>query len=282
MWWMLLVLFYGILKGTREIIKKKALQNSTVMEVLFFYTFLAFLFVLPQAKDAGGLEPKYYFYIGLKSFLIFLAWICSFKAISRMPISLYGVLDLSRVLFATLLGVLVLHETLSGGGIAGLLLVSAGLLMLKCKPDAIGKEKETIQPVYVFFAFGSCMLNAVSGLMDKLLMKNMNSSQLQFWYMLFLLLCYTGYLVVTRTRIRRSVWKNGWIWLLAILFVVADKALFIANGMEQSRITVMTLLKQSGCIVTIMAGKFIFQEKNIGYKLFCASVVLAGIVVGVM
>ena len=105
MWWIFLVLFYGILKGVREIVKKKALQKSTVMEVLFFYTFLAFLFVLPQAKDAGGLEPKYYFYIGLKSFVIFLAWICSFKAISKMPISLYGVLDLSRVLFATLLGV---------------------------------------------------------------------------------------------------------------------------------------------------------------------------------
>ena len=150
MWWMLLVLFYGILKGVREIVKKKALQKNTVMEVLFFYTFLAFLFVLPQAKDAGGLEPKFYFYIGLKSFLIFLAWICSFKAISRMPISLYGVLDLSRVLFATLLGVWVLHETLSGGGIAGLLLVSAGLLMLKFKPNVAGKEKEVIQPVYVF------------------------------------------------------------------------------------------------------------------------------------
>ena len=282
MWWMLLVLFYGILKGVREIVKKKALQKNTVMEVLFFYTFLAFLFVLPQAKDAGGLEPKFYFYIGLKSFLIFLAWICSFKAISRMPISLYGVLDLSRVLFATLLGVWVLHETLSGGGIAGLLLVSAGLLMLKFKPNVAGKEKEVIQPVYVFFSFASCMLNAVSGLMDKLLMKNMNSSQLQFWYMLFLLLCYTAYLLVTGTKIRRSVWKNGWIWLLAILFVAADKALFIANGMEQSRITVMTLLKQSGCIVTILAGKFIFKEKNIGYKLFCAAVIVAGIVIGVM
>ncbi len=126
------------------------------------------------------------------------------------------------------------------------------------------------------------MLNAVSGLMDKLLMKNMNSSQLQFWYMLFLLLCYTAYLLVTGTKIRRSVWKNGWIWLLAILFVAADKALFIANGMEQSRITVMTLLKQSGCIVTILAGKFIFKEKNIGYKLFCAAVIVAGIVIGVM
>ena len=282
MWWMLLVLFYGVMKGVREVVKKKALKKSTVMEVLFFYSFLAFLFVIPQAKDAVGLEPKYYFYIALKSFVIFLAWICSFKAIDKMPISLYGVLDLSRVLFATLLGVLVLHETLSVCGVIGLVFVSAGLLMLKFKPGASSKKAEEIQPVYVIFAFTSCMLNAVSGLMDKLLMKNMSSAQLQFWYMLFLLFYYAAYVVVTRTRISKEVWKNGWIWLLSILFVAADKALFIANGMEQSRITVMTLIKQSGCIVTILAGKLIFKEKNIGYKLFCAAVIVIGIVIGVM
>ena len=42
--WMLFVLNYGVLKGTREIVKKKSLQRSSVMEVLFFYTLFAFLF----------------------------------------------------------------------------------------------------------------------------------------------------------------------------------------------------------------------------------------------
>lgn len=279
---MLLVLFYGVMKGVREVVKKKALTKSTVMEVLFLYTLLAFLFVLPQGKDAGGMKPVYYFYVALKSFVIFLAWICSFKAIDRMPISLYGVLDLSRVLFATLLGVFVLHETLSIGGVVGLVLVSLGLLMLKFKPGAKEKKEEDIQPVYVVLAFASCILNALSGVMDKLLMKELNSSQLQFWYMLFLLFYYTGYVLLTRTKIRKEAWKNGWIWLLSILFVAADKALFVANGMAASRVTVMTLIKQSGCIVTILAGKLIFKEKNIGYKLFCAVIIVIGIVSGVM
>ena len=113
-------------------------------------------------------------------------------------------------------------------------------------------------------------------------MREISSSQLQFWYMLFLVSYYGIYLVVTRTRISRSVLKNGWIWLLSILFVIADRALFIANGMEGSRVTVMTLIKQSGCVVTILAGKFIFKEKNIGYKLFCAAVIVAGIVISVL
>ena len=34
--WMLLTLFYGLIKGGREIVKKKAIEKSTVFEVLFF------------------------------------------------------------------------------------------------------------------------------------------------------------------------------------------------------------------------------------------------------
>ena len=297
--WIFLVLFYGVLKGIREIVKKMALKKNSVIEVLFFYTFLAFLFVLPQAKDAGGLEAKAYIAIAAKAFCVFLAWIFSFRAINKMPLSLYGVLDLSRVLFATLLGVVVLHESLGMMQTFGLIFVSTGLLLLKYHPPFLYrlfvKEENTItderkkqasndsvKPIYIFFAFFSCMMNALSGLLDKILMQDMNSSQLQFWYMLFMVSYYAIYMLVTRTKLSRNVWKNGWIWLLSILFVAADKALFIANGMSDSRVTIMTLLKQSGCVVAILAGKYIFKEKNTGYKLFCAAIIVIGIVIGVM
>ena len=291
MMWIWLVLLYGIIKGIREIVKKKALQKNSTIEVLFLYTLLAFVFVLPDAKNAMGLEVKYYFFIGLKSFVIFLAWIFSFKAIKKMPISLYGVLDLSRVLFATMLGVIVLQETLGTFQVIGLVLVSAGLLLLKYRPGkkvSAGQtmqeaDKEKVDVKIVLMAFASCLFNAVSGLLDKLLMKDINSSQLQFWYLLFLTLLYFLFILVTRTKIQfLSVLKNYWVWLLSILIVVADRVLFLANGMDGSRVTVMTLLKQAGCVVTILAGRFLFHEKNTGHKLFCAAIIIAGIVIGVM
>lgn len=300
--WIWLVLLYGIIKGIREIVKKKALQKNTTIEVLFLYTLLAFVIVLPDAKNAMGLEIKYYFFIGLKSFVIFLAWIFSFRAIKKMPISLYGVLDLSRVLFATLLGVIVLQEALGVFQVIGLVLVSAGLLLLKYRPgkrvpggqavvpetdqekaDWENADQEKVDVKIVLMAFASCLFNAISGLLDKLLMKDINSSQLQFWYLLFLVLFYLLFILVTRTKIQFfSVLKNYWVWLLSILIVVADRVLFLANGMDGSRVTVMTLLKQAGCVVTILAGRFLFHEKNTGHKLFCAAIIIAGIVIGVM
>lgn len=285
--WILLVLAYGLIKGAREIVKKKALTKSTVMEVLFLYTLLSFLLILPESGKSIGNPPEKLWLIAVKSFVIFCAWIFSFKAIKKMPISFYGVLDLSRVLFATLLGLLVLHESMGFWQITGLVLVSGGLLLLPMGEWFRKKteKKEHIPVRYVIIAIISCMLNALSGLLDKILMggHGISSGELQFWYMLFLVLFYAVYILVSRTRINfRSAWKNYWIWILSILFVLADRALFIANASPFSRVTVMTLIKQSGCLITILGGKFIFKEKNIEYKLFCAAIIILGIVVAVL
>ena len=300
--WILLTLVYGLLKGGREIAKKKAMTRNTVMEVLLIYTCVGFLMVVPRVPNAMGLAPRYYGLIAIKSFVIFLAWILSFRALKHLPVSLYGILDLSRVLLATLLGVLVLHEVLRWNQYLGLALVAFGLLSLKFRifgkktpakpaksneprkdaPSISEEENEGHAGKFVLMAFGSCLLNAVSGLMDKLLMKQINGAQLQFWYMLFLLLFYLIYVLVTRTKISRTIWKNGWVWLLAIMFVIGDAALFAANGISGSRVTVMTLIKQSGCFVTIVGGKFIFHEKDIGYRLFCAGIIFCGIMVSVL
>lgn len=298
--WMLLVLFYGLSKGIREILKKKALEKNSVIEVLVFYTFISFLFVAPTAGSAMGLEIKWLIWIAVKSFVIFVAWIASFKAIEKMPISVYGVLDLSRVLFSTLLGVLILNEHMGAYRITGLVLVLAGLLMLKYHDKRVLKNKTAdtavtksdaeitaaftpTATVYVLLAILSCFLNAVSGTMDKVLMRHMTATQLQFWYMLFLVLYYFIYILVMRVKINwRSLFKNYRVIALSVLFVLADRALFIANGIEESQVTVMTLIKQSGCIMTILGGKLVFKEKNIGYKIICALVVIAGIMVAVI
>ena len=283
--WMWLVLVYGILKGFREIVKKKSLEKSSVAEVLFFYTLIGFLFVIPGAFSMKAMEPVYYAYIFIKSFIIFMAWICSFKAIRQLPISLYGILDLSRVLFATLLGVIVLGEVLNFTQVIGLLCVLFGLLLLKWHPGKrSGKQQyKKTEVKYILFAFISCILNAVSGLMDKILMKEIDSTQLQFWYMLFLVALYGGYLLLSREKIQfAKAATNKWIWLLAFLFVVADRCLFLANASPDSRITVMTLIKQSGCLVTLAAGKWLYHDKNVGHKALCTALVVAGIVVAVL
>ena len=295
--WVLLVLAYGLIKGMREVLKKKALEKNTTLEVLFLYTLLSFIFVLPEIRGAFNENFSTLIVVALKSLAIFLAWIFSFNSIRFIPISLYGILDLSRVLFATLFGVLVMKETLGTGQLLGLFLVALGLLLLKAEPNKKIEKKDdkNIPAIHVFLLFLSCMLNSVSGILDKVLMTYtpISDGHLQFWYMLFLVIYYSLYVVATLIIKRRknalnsafslkSALKNHWIWLLAVLFVIADRCLFIANADPDSKVTIMTLIKQSCCFVTIIAGKFIFHEKKILHKFLCACVIVAGIVVSVL
>lgn len=275
--WIILVVLYGILKGMRDVFKKKAMEKSSVMEVLFFYTLLSFVLCLPQGYDALGVTVSELCLTFIKSLAIFVAWICSFKAISEVPISFYGVMDMAGVVFSTLLGVLILGENMTFYRMIGFSLVLIGLYLVNIKKS--GDDKK-VRIRYILMILLSCLLNAVSGTFDKILMQSMSSSQLQFWYMLFLVLMYAVYMGATKTKLDfRAVYKNPWLIVLAILFVVGDKALFIANQDKNSHVVVMTLIKQCSVLVTIIGGKLCFNEKNIVYRLCCALVIILGIAV---
>ena len=278
--WVFLTLIYGLIKGARDVVKKESLKISSVVEVLFFYTLFAFIMCIFTSPDIAQIDVRYLPAIFFKSFVIFIAWILSFKAIKSLPISLYGILDLSRVLFATLLGIIVVGEACTINQMIGLILVSLGLILLKARK---GDESENVKPLVVILALTSCLLNAVSALLDKILTRYVSASQLQFYYMLFLVIMYFIYLLADRkeVNIKRSI-TNKYIWILAILFVIADKSLFIANENPASKITIMTLIKQSGCIIMILAGKFLYHEKNMLHKFLCAAIVITGIVIAVI
>lgn len=287
--WILLVVVYAVCKGGRDIFKKIALGKNAVMEVLFLYVLMSFVLVIPGTKEAFAItDYSYLLPILLKSFVIFIAWLAGFYAMSKMPVSLYGILDLSRVIFSTLFGILLLHEKMTLLGVIGLILVCMGLLMLKIEPSKKklpDEKREKISAKIVIIAIVGCLLNAVSGTLDKILMSRgeITSTQLQYWYCLFLLVMYAFYMLVTRTPFHgKSAFKNYWVYLMSAALVIGDKALFIANTYADSKVTIMTLIKQASCIVIILGGKFIFKEKRIAYKLLCAAVVITGVVIAVI
>ena len=281
--WIALVCLYGVIKGMRDVIKKKALGKSTAIEVLFFYTLISFILTVPTATDAFSIDYSYMWIIAIKSTVIFIAWICGFNAIKKLSVGLYGIMDMARVLISTSLGVIALGEILTMNKVIGMLLVIAGLVLVNLHSKKGNTERT--QGKYIALVMGSCVGNAVSGTLDKVLMSggHMTSGQLQFWYMLFLVLLYLGYILVTRTKIdwKNSI-KNYWIIILSVLFVIGDRALFIANQDPNSTVVTMTLIKQCSVMVTIIGGRLVFKEKRTLYKIACASVVIAGILIAVV
>ena len=114
-------------------------------------------------------------------------------------------------------------------------------------------------------------------------MQYMTSSQLQFWFMLFSALIYGSILLVTHEKISvKSVKTNYWIPLLSFSLVFGDRLLFEANASPLSQVTLMTIIKQSSVVVTVLTGWLIYKEKDILYKLMCTGIVLSGIFVALI
>lgn len=279
--WIILALSYGVLKGVRECMKKFALKKSSLMEILFFYMLVGFVFTLPDLKTAFALDPFYIFWIFVKSVFVCTGFILSFMAIKRMPISLYSVVILSQMVFTTIFGVAFLKEPFGISNLAGLLLVILGLVLVNLKKDGDkgGKFKFVPLVLAVLYTF----FNAISATMDKVLMQHMNSGQLQFWFMFFSVVIYGLIIVVKKEKISIKTLKtNFWIPVMGFLLMIGDRLLFEANGHPNSKVTVITLLIQCSVIVSILIGRLVFKEKNIMYKIFCSFIIISGIAVALI
>lgn len=275
--WIFLVAIYAFLKGGRECMKKAALKKSGTNEILFFYTLIGFIMTIPFAKTAFEIDAIYIFYSFIKAFVCCVAWLFSLLALKHMSVSLYSVMDLGRMIFSTLLGVLILREDFTIWKLMGLILVITGLLLANLKKNSGGGRASAFAIVAVLL---NCLFNAISGIFDKVLMKSIEPPQLQFWFMLFMSIIYGVLLLVRREKISfKSIKTNYWVPLMSLTLVGGDLILFYANTFLQSQVTLMTLIKQSSVVVSVLAGWLIFKEKNILYKLVCAGIVILGAVV---
>lgn len=280
--WVLFVVIYGVLKSSRDCMKKASLKKSSLYEVLFFYTLIGLIIALPSLPEALSLSPKFIFFIFIKSAVVCLAWFFSCLALGKMSVSLYGIMDLARVVFSMLLGVFALGENLTTPKVIGAMLVIVGLLLVNMKKTS-NVEKTSVS--VIIYSLLCCFFNSVSGTMDKALMKDgqMTSGQLQFWFMFFMTIIYAVTLFAHRKDINiKALKKNYWIPLMSLSLVLGDRLLFEANASPLSEVTVMTVIKQSSVIVTVLLGWWVYKEKNIPYKLFCCLIVLSGIFTAVL
>lgn len=278
--WIIFVFLYALLKGVREGMKKAALKKSSSSEILFFYTLIGFIFTLPSISTALELEPIYIFWAFVKSAVCCTAWIFSFMALKNMSVSLYGITDLSRVVFSTALGVIVLGENFTLQKAVGVIFVIAGLMLLNLKKSTVAKGLTL--PVLTA-ALLNCFFNAVSGTMDKVLMRYVEPAQLQFWFMLFMTVIYGGIILIRKEKISfYHIKTNFWIPLMSLSLVIGDRMLFKANASPASQVTLMTVIKQSSVIVTVLTGWLVFKEKHILYKLMCTAIVLTGIFIAIL
>ncbi len=273
--WIILTFLYAMFNGLFECSKKKAVEKSSIYEVLAYFSLISFGMVAFFSKNVFSIQLQDFLFILLKVIVVIIAWILSLYAIDKMSISLYGTIKVFRVIFSVLLSIVLLGEQLDIITIVGTVIVIIGLYLMNNVTNEKSKEKTNIKAIILLIV--ACLLNAISAIIDKKILLNVTSSQLQFWFLLFLSIGYWIIVLIKNKKVNiKGIAKNYWILIVAITLVIGDRFLFMANEMPESKVATMSIIKQLSTIEIIILGKIMFNEKNIIKKLLCSTLVIFG------
>ena len=198
--WILLIIIYAIFVSLGEVVKKKAMKISSVYEVLAWFTFISFILSFFITKDAFAIDYKYLSLIFFKSSVIAVSWFLGFKTLEKLELSIYGLIKITRIIFAALLSYIILGEKFTISSFTGMIIIITGLILVNTtNSDTKKNKKNSFKIIFLFII--SCFLSSVSSIIDKKILINITTSQLQFWYLLFLSIYFFIILLIKEKKI---------------------------------------------------------------------------------
>lgn len=278
--WILLTIIYALCVGIFELGKKKSMEKMSLYDTLVGFSTFALIGAAILNKDMFFIGYRYIPIILLKAVVIVISWILCMKALKNMQMSTYGITRLSQIIFTIIMSILILREYLTAQIIIGIIIVIISLILVnKIDNDNIKiEEKNTCK--YVILLMIGMFFSSCSAIIDKMVLKNITSTQLQFWFLFFLMISYWIIALIHQRKVEiNKIIKNKWLYISAIAVLFGDRCLFIANENPDSSVSIMTILKQISAVESVFFGKIFFNEKNIIKKLLYSLFMICGIAI---
>jgi drug/metabolite transporter (DMT)-like permease len=292
--WMYLGLLAALFLGLHNLCKKHAVQGNEVFPVLLGSISSGFLLLLPLYIGSVFYEEymikiqlyitdipwKTHGFIAIKSALMASSWVLAYQALKHLPITIVTPIRSAGPFFTFIGAILIYQEKPNALQWIGFFLIIGSILLY----SRIGK-KEGInfkRNKWVFAIIGATFLGASSGLYDKFLIQSLvlNPQTLQFWFCWYSLLILLVILSVTWFPYpkKRKAFKWRWsIVAVGVLLVTADYFYFKALQDSDALIMLLSAIKRSQILISVVVGGLIFKEQNKRKKL----VPLLGIIIGV-
>jgi drug/metabolite transporter (DMT)-like permease len=282
--WFLPILLSAAVLGVYDIAKKHAVSGNSVMPVLFLSTASGCIAVFGYTLCAGNisevsaLDGFQHLLIFCKSLLVSASWVCVYYAMRDLPISIASPVRASAPLW-TFFGSLILYNEIpTAVQAAGMLLIFGGYYAFA----VLGKlEGFSLRHKGMVLIFAGTLLGAASALYDKFLLNRLAIPfvPLQFYFSLYLTV-----ILGTAFLIRKKCFssKTAFIWkwsiiITGVLLAMADFLYFYALSMPEVKISLLSLIRRSGCIVSFTFGAWCFRDKRLKSKAFALALILAGV-----
>lgn len=290
--WLLLAFCSAALLGFYDVFKKKSLSNNAVLPVLALNTlFSSLIFIplillshfLPQTlegsiffvPDTEGWEVHKF--ILLKSLIVLSSWTFGYFGMKHLPLTIVGPINATRPVMTLVGALLIFGERLNLYQWIGVLMAIFSFFMLSRSGKKEGIDFKHNR--WIGFVVLAAVLGTVSGLYDKYLMGQFNNMVVQAWYNIYQLFMMGGVLMFLWWPKRKTSTPFRWDWciiLISVFLSAADFVYFYALSMEDSMISIVSMVRRGSVIVSFLFGAMVFREKNLKSKAIDLLLVLIG------
>lgn len=290
--WLLLAFCSAALLGFYDVFKKKSLSNNAVLPVLALNTLFSSIIFIPfillshfapqmlqdsifYVPDSGGWEVHKF--ILLKSFIVLSSWAFGYFGMKHLPLTIVGPINATRPVMTLVGAMLIFGERLNLYQWIGVFMAVISFFMLSRSGKKEGIDFKHDR--WIWFVVLAAVLGAVSGLYDKYLMGRFNNMQVQAWYNIYLLFMMGGVLMFLWWPKRKTSTPFRWDWciiLISVFLSAADFVYFYALSMEDSMISIVSMVRRGSVVVSFLFGAMMFHEKNLRSKAIDLLLVLIG------
>lgn len=289
--WLTLAFLSAALLGFYDVFKKMSLDKNAVIPVLFLNTVFCSLIFLPvilasyvwpdMMRETIFYVPpasiQTHLFIVLKSFIVLSSWLFAYFALKHLPITIASPIKASQPILTLTGAIVIFGERLNMYQWLGvcLSLMAFWLLSLSGKKEGIRFSHNK----WIWCIVLATITGAISGLYDKFLMQRMlfDRMTVQAWYNFYQVAMMGLLMIFIWYPKRQDTTPFTWRWsivLISVFLVCADFAYFFSLSDQNALISIVSLVRRSGVLVSFLAGWLFFREKNIKAKSFDLLMVL--------
>jgi Predicted membrane protein len=289
--WLLLAFLSAALLGMYDFFKKTSLDHNAVIPVLFLNTLFSSLFFLPLViisytqpdwlKGTLVYVPQVDFqthlYMITKAIIVLTSWIFTYFATKHLPITLTGPIKATQPIMVLLGALIIFAERLNMYQWIGvsISIFSFYLLSQAGKREGIHFRSNK----WILFMVMGTTTGALSGLYDKYLLKSFDPMTVQVWYTFYQFAIMAVILMIMWYPQRKKSTPFEWRWsiiLISLFLCMADFVYFYALSFDDSMISIVSMVRRSGVVVSFICGALFLREKNIKSKAVDVLLVLLG------
>jgi transporter family protein len=178
--WLIFAICSAVFAGITSILAKCGLQNVDSTVATAYRTVVAMLFawaivmISGSYVQIGTIDTNTWIFLILSGLATGASWLCYFKALQIGNVNKVVPVDKSSTVLGIMLAVIFLGETLTIPGIAGVVLILVGTMLMIEKKDVDGMENKGSS--WLFFAIGSAVFAALTSILGKVGMEGIDSN----------------------------------------------------------------------------------------------------------